>query len=202
MTTQDFLAELDAYLYGLSPEERESAVNYYREYLEEAGGDADAVMRSLGSPEAVAQRILAELGTRSAYAGSASDAAAASVQAAAYTTPTTKKPRVGLLILLTVLLFPFWITVLALWFGFEAALAGTVIGLAGTAVVAGLESIGYLFDIGLAGETIWYTGISLFALGLTLLLWKPFGLAIKYTTKWTFKGFGKIIRAILGKERA
>ncbi|MBR7038762.1 MAG: DUF1700 domain-containing protein, partial [Oscillospiraceae bacterium] len=144
MTTQDFLAELDAYLYGLSPEERESAVNYYREYLEEAGGDADAVMRSLGTPEAVAQRILAELGTRSAYAGSASQAAAASVQAAAYTTPTTKKPRVGLLILLTVLLFPFWITVLAIWFGFEAALAGTVIGLAGTSIIAGLESIGYL----------------------------------------------------------
>ena len=74
MTMDDFLAQLDAQLYILTPEERESAVAYYREYLEEAGTNVRAAIAALGSPQSVAQRILREIDeNRVVYDGGTSD---------------------------------------------------------------------------------------------------------------------------------
>lgn len=71
MTSTEFLGALESSLYSLTPEERESALSYYREYLEEAGADEAAAIRALGSPQSVAERIIREIGeNRSSYTGS------------------------------------------------------------------------------------------------------------------------------------
>ena len=55
------MRELAERLSRLPPDERESALSYYEEYFDEAGPDREAdVIRELGSPQAVASRILAD----------------------------------------------------------------------------------------------------------------------------------------------
>ncbi len=55
------MRELAERLARLPPDERESALSYYEEYFDEAGPDREAeVIRELGSPHAVASRILAD----------------------------------------------------------------------------------------------------------------------------------------------
>lgn len=61
MDKRTFLKELRRHLEALPFEEREEAVSYYEEYLEEAGptGEAEAIEK-FGSPKELAQQILEE----------------------------------------------------------------------------------------------------------------------------------------------
>ena len=59
MTNLEFIAALRAKLHMLSKEEREDAVQFYEEYFDEAGPENEqAVIDELGSPDAVAEKIL------------------------------------------------------------------------------------------------------------------------------------------------
>lgn len=59
MTKLEFIAALQAKLHMLSKEEREDAVQFYEEYFDEAGPENEqAVIDELGSPDAVAEKIL------------------------------------------------------------------------------------------------------------------------------------------------
>ena len=59
MTRQEFMTALRDKLILLSPEEREDAVQFYEEYFDEAGTENEqAVLAELGSPEALAEKIL------------------------------------------------------------------------------------------------------------------------------------------------
>ncbi len=63
MTREDFLRELAYMLQDVAEEEREEALAYYRDYLEDAGPEAEQeVLRELGSPAQVAATIKAGLG--------------------------------------------------------------------------------------------------------------------------------------------
>ncbi len=56
-----FMAELERLLRGLPSNEREDALNYYREYIEDAGfSEIDDVTDKLGTPRQVARSILGE----------------------------------------------------------------------------------------------------------------------------------------------
>ncbi len=58
MNREEFLKKLEALLYDISPVERENALEYYRDYFEDAGPENEAiVIRELGSPERVARTI-------------------------------------------------------------------------------------------------------------------------------------------------
>ena len=59
MERNEFLAALRERLTGLPAEEVQSALRYYEEYLDEAENEEEAI-RSLGSPEQIAARILAD----------------------------------------------------------------------------------------------------------------------------------------------
>lgn len=62
MTKEDFLKELEYMLQDLADEEREEALQYYRDYLEDAGTEEEAaVLQELGSPARVAAMIKAGL---------------------------------------------------------------------------------------------------------------------------------------------
>ena len=59
MNKNEFMESLKAKLAGLSPEDREDAINYYWEYFEEAGfGEESDVTKSVGNPEDVAAKII------------------------------------------------------------------------------------------------------------------------------------------------
>jgi len=61
MTRREFMQELRERLGRLTNEERDAALSYYEEYFDEAGADREQdVIRELGSPAAVASRILAD----------------------------------------------------------------------------------------------------------------------------------------------
>jgi uncharacterized membrane protein len=63
MTKTEFLAALGEKLAAVSPEERDAAMQYYAEYLDEAGPEREAgVLGELGSPEKLAQEIIAASG--------------------------------------------------------------------------------------------------------------------------------------------
>ena len=62
MNKDYFLRELEYLLMDLSEEEREAALEYYRDYFDEAGSEREAEMAAkLGSPEKVAAELKAAL---------------------------------------------------------------------------------------------------------------------------------------------
>lgn len=62
MNRNEFMKKLEEYLAGISKEEREEALQYYRDYFEDAGAEHEAdVIMELGSPEKVAATIKADL---------------------------------------------------------------------------------------------------------------------------------------------
>ncbi len=61
MTRREFMQELRERLARLSDADREAALAFYEEYFDEAGPDREQdVIRELGSPQAIASRILAD----------------------------------------------------------------------------------------------------------------------------------------------
>lgn len=62
MNRSEFMKKLELLLADISSEEREEALQYYRDYFEDAGMENEAeVIRELGSPEKVAATIKADL---------------------------------------------------------------------------------------------------------------------------------------------
>lgn len=61
MNRMEFLTELERLLSGMPEEERQAAVQYYADYLADAGEENEAeAIRELGSPEKVAESIKAD----------------------------------------------------------------------------------------------------------------------------------------------
>lgn len=64
MDKYEFIKRLEAALSGLSDEEKNSAVSYYKELFEDAGSDkVQELIDNLGSPEEIAESIKRESGT-------------------------------------------------------------------------------------------------------------------------------------------
>ena len=60
MNRVEFLAELEQRLSGIPEEERQAAIQYYADYLADAGEEnEDEAIRELGSPEKAAESIKA-----------------------------------------------------------------------------------------------------------------------------------------------
>ena len=61
MEKEEFLAELERLLSGIPEQEREEALKYYREYIEEAGPENEAqALRELGSPRRIAAAVMGQ----------------------------------------------------------------------------------------------------------------------------------------------
>lgn len=107
MTKLEFIAALRAKLHMLSKEEREDAVQFYEEYFDEAGPENEqAVIDELGSPDAVAEKILSGEGKvvqRGWQNGSSAQH------------PHKKSQKSGNIlpwVLLAIVTSPFWVTAL------------------------------------------------------------------------------------------
>ncbi len=62
MNKEDFLRELASELADLPEKDREDAIKYYSDYIDDAGYDPDTVIEELGSPKAVAATVRNEAG--------------------------------------------------------------------------------------------------------------------------------------------
>ncbi len=202
MTMDDFLAQLDAQLYILTPEERESAVAYYREYLEEAGTDVRAAINALGSPQSVAQRILREIDeNRVVYDGGTPNQYEYADPLAEFKTeykPEQRGGRLGLTILVIVVTFPIWITVFSLWLALAVTLFAVLGSLAFSAFAACIHGFTVLGSS--LGQALFEIGVGVTCTGLFLLLWKPCWLGVKYSTIGLGKLCKKCINGLMGKE--
>lgn len=58
MNRAEFMRQLESMLQGISPTEREEALQYYNDYFDDAGEENEkAVIEALGNPARVAENI-------------------------------------------------------------------------------------------------------------------------------------------------
>lgn len=61
MRKEEYLQNLEKFLWNIPAEDREEAIQFYRDYLEDAGEEWEEVLAALGSPEELAQSIYSDL---------------------------------------------------------------------------------------------------------------------------------------------
>lgn len=143
MNRQEFMRQLEYLLSGIPTSEREDALAYYNNYFDEAGVENEVkVIEELGSPEAVAKIILADV-YRDGGDYSNPEPEAYEHQVVPKQNRTTKKQGMSqstkiLLIILIVITFPIWIGIVAGLFGAAigliGALFGVIVGLMGAVI--------------------------------------------------------------------
>lgn len=235
MSRKEFMEELQVLLGELPSEEREEALRYYESYFEEAGADQEqVVLDELGSAGRIATQILRDyrmengdgMYTEQGYRENG-DTKQTPVQYEyeekkeenGQTTGSgitiTKKGLSGgtlvVVILLAILTFPIWISILGTAFGLLMGLFGASIGIT---VGFGFGGIGCIiggvaaFAVGIIKTlTVPVVGAGLIAIGLVLfgvgcLMIAAVGGVIKLAI-WVVKGlinlFGRIFH---GKKEA
>ncbi|MDE5883575.1 MAG: DUF1700 domain-containing protein [Oscillospiraceae bacterium] len=159
MTIELFLQELEKNLHGLKSEERQNALAYYREYLEEAGDAVEQALENLGSPQSVAERILSD--EIPVFSGISE-------------TPRKSAGTGDLIFGLVIILItsPFWLTAVFLWLMVVFVLATIAMTFAASAIFAPVQGIVFLTSH-LLGDGLWNIGAGLLCAGVTMLIWKP-----------------------------
>ena len=165
MNKTEFLNQLASQLSDISPEEREEALSYYREYIEDAGlENEEALLDELGSPQKVASDIKKDIFQKTTYTNDAYNNEII-CHDEPYANDSTsqeksKNSNLVLILVLAVLLSPFWIPLLI-----------TVVSVIFSVIVT-ILSIG--FGIGISGIAFLIVGIVLFALGIYNIFFSPF----------------------------
>ena len=232
MSRKEFMEELQVLLGELPVEEREEAIRYYESYFEEAGADQEqVVLEELGSAGRIAAQILRDyrmengggVYTEQGYQETENDKQTpvqyAEKKQTNKTTGSgvtiTKKGLSGgalvVAILLAILTFPIWISILATAFGLLMGLFGASIGIT---VGFGVGGIGCIiggvaaFVVGIVKTiTVPVVGAGLIAMGLLAfgvgcLMIAVVGGIIKLAI-WIIKGLINLLGRIFhGKKEA
>lgn len=211
MPKEQYLTKLERALHAMPYTERSEIMRYYEEYFLEA---TDEELEKLGTPDALAARILAEnnedtsaenIGTVVENTGSAVENTGAAVE-------NRNEMPAAVKIILLVLTSPVWLMLLLAWY---IVLLSAVVSLASieimlavvfpmsiTAAVMSMVCYSYL------PYMLIYLGEALIGGGAALLLYRPFFTACKailrflvFTTKrlWRITGLGGAHKS--GKER-
>lgn len=170
----DYIQTLQRLLMQLTTAEQQDVVEYYREYLEDAGVTTyQGAVDLLGTPQKVARKALAD------YSIKMSDRAAD-----LGTTPTGKQGtkenvRMIWLIILALLSSPITVPIVLVLIAMVIAVAGVFFGLVAAAVgllLAGLVGgvvvlgVGLLMLFSVPATGIFYLGLGLIMLGVSWLL--------------------------------
>jgi uncharacterized membrane protein len=212
MNRKEFMEELERLLGDLAEEERQSALEYYNDYFEDAGVEYEQeVIKELGSPEHVANTIKAELGMISA------DVKYEQSQTKKEETAKKVKDSVnrntGMIVVIVLLLIatsPIWIGVGGGILGVLLGAAGVIVGLcvALAAICAGMliggaasvvAGIAVLFVHPGTGLLAIGIGCILFMIGLLCLL-----LCIKFYgtfLPWLFQSIGNLFQRLIHGRR-
>ena len=177
MTKQEFLQRLELLVADLPYEERDSAMTYYREYLEEAGPENEqAVLAELGSPEQLAAQIHATAG-------------APMPRRSRNPLPRPgahRAERVVMVVLIALVASPFLVGILGGLFGF--VIAGVAMILAG--VVCTVLSLLQIVSAGM--DALLLAGMSLTVLGLGILWSAALWVLLRIVFGWLRRGFARM----------
>lgn len=210
MSKKEFMEELELLLGELPKEEKEEAIQYYESYFEEAGEDQEQiVLDELGSAGRIAAQIIrdyrAENGsgmyTEKGYQTQEpekqspvrySSEEKKEEQSAEETKKSgvyvTKKGLSGgalvAVIIIAVLTFPIWISILGVAFGLLMAFFGA--------------SIGIVVGFGLGGIGTLICGVIFFALGLANVFTTPLAGAVVMAISLLLAGVGFLMIAVAG----
>ena len=184
MTKEQFLFQLEQKLLDIPEDERAEAMEYYRDYFNDAGPEnEEQVIAELGSPDKVAASIKEGLRAGREDAGTIGQppqtrgAAQSYSEASKNRKQTDSRSKWILIILVAIFTFPFWIGVVGAIFGVLVAVVATIFGLlvasvalAAVGIVAGLicfiVGIVRFFTGGLvSGLMTVSAGLLLFAMG-------------------------------------
>ena len=184
MTKEQFLFQLEQKLLDIPEDERAEAMEYYRDYFNDAGPEnEEQVIAELGSPDKVAASIKEGLRAGREDAGTIGQppqtrgAAQSYSEASKNRKQTDSRSKWILIILVAIFTVPFWIGVVGAIFGVLVAVVATIFGLlvaavalAAVGIVAGLicfiVGIVRFFTGGLvSGLMTVSAGLLLFAMG-------------------------------------
>lgn len=193
MTQQEYCTRLEAALQAMAPEERQETLRYYREFLADA---QDAERDALGTPEALAQKILQENGIA---APSPVPVPSPSPSAAPAASP--RKASGGdtaLKIILLLVTCPIWLSLLVTVLAVVLSLLVCLLVIPICLMVALVAAVAYAVfsawkDIPYA---LFLAGMGLICGGGALLLWRPIWLLIRSICKGAGICIKKLFRTV------
>lgn len=185
MSRWEFMRQLEALLFDISPSEREEALQYYNDYFNDAGRENEQeVMKALGSPEQVAKIVKdglldnPEMGefTETGFSSSqddgrntiikrpdSGDGSQTKTQAAEETKNAKKDGMPAWAVILIVIGCIFLSPVII-------GAAGTVLGVIAAVI---FTVLGLIFGFGLAVLVLMIVSIALIAAGFGCILYEP-----------------------------
>ena len=214
MTKEQFLFQLEQKLLDIPEDERAEAMEYYRDYFDDAGVEnEEQVITELGSPDKVAASIKEGLRAGKEDNGTVGQLPQTRGAANSYSEvnkdrrQTDSRSKWILIILVAVFTFPFWIGAVGVIFGVLVAVIATIFGLlvAAVAVAAvGLVAGVICFIVGIvrfftgglvSGLMTVSAGLLLFAMGclctaaLIFVLGQVFPWALRGISNLLHNGF-------------
>ena len=193
MSRDKYLRELETKLKKLPNDEIEDALDYYREYFDEAGEEnSELVIRKLGSPTQVAKNILAEYATKEFTEHP--ESAKKSISAIWFILLAILASPIALPILIVVLSMVFTIVILCGAFLFTFFTLIISLAFAGiVSIVAGFSVIAQHWQ-----TSLFFIGAGLAATGIGILLFPPFMFVLKTASTslaiWMKKIFDKMAK--------
>lgn len=220
MNRQQFLDQLAAELSSLAPEERDEAMKFYVEYLDEAGPEKEAeVLNELGSPQKVAAIIRANLGVSDSapekekvpqpeltlegpdWSRKTSGPAAGQTGNSAQRAQNNNRV---LLVLLLVFTSPLWIGVLGGLFGVVLGVAGGILGViigGVSAVVGGAIAlvVSLFFLVSNPADGMVCMALSMASIALGILVTSGCIWAVRRFVPWVVNLVRRLVRTVAGK---
>lgn len=193
MSKDKFLNELQTKLKKLPQDEIESALDYYREYFDEAGEEnVDQVIKKLGSPSQVASHILADYATKELAEHPQS--AKKSISAIWFILLAILASPIALPIIIIVISMVFTFVILCGTFLFTFFTLIVSLAFAGiVSIVAGFSVIAQHWQ-----TALFFIGAGLAVTGIGILLFPPFIFVVKNASsalaKWMKKLFDKMAK--------
>ncbi|WP_261809387.1 DUF1700 domain-containing protein [Levilactobacillus humaensis] len=205
----DYIRAVEKLLGQLTTAEQQEVVEYYKEYLLDAGIESyQGAVDELGSPRSLARKVLADYSIRM---NEKDKADADTPQSRSMVQATKSNVRTVWLIILAMLSAPVTIPILllvvALFIAFAAVLFGLIVAvLAVFLSIVALGVVGLVVGIIMLFQAPWtgifYLGVGLFFLGASLLGW----LVLKWVSSWVIGGLSwlakKIYQRFIPRSRA
>lgn len=203
----DYIREVERLVGQLTTGEQQDVVEYYREYLMDAGIETyQQAVDELGTPKSLARKVLADYSIRMSEQDQ--HAAGGSRTAAQAAKGNVKTVWLIILALLsTPVTIPILIVVAALLFALVAVLGSLIV--AAFAIFLSIVALGVVavvVGLWVIWQTPWtglfYLGMGLLALGGSLLAWlvlKWIGSKVVWALSWAAKG---IYRRFIPRSRA
>lgn len=225
MDRNEFMKRLEALLSDLTPGEREEALHYYNDYLDDAGVENEpAVILSLGSPERVAETIkegLKETGDNVEYTERGYENRNFTRDKSEVVEKKVKKPfgmemtpgMIVVVVIIAIIVSPIFMRIVGglfeLVFGTGFNLLGGILTMVFGVVAAAfglfiaaavLIGIGIATMIGSPVAGILLIGAGIFCAGLAVFfLWLSV-VIFKYVIPWFFRFIGKLFRKLFHKK--